>query len=179
VSIQITAQSYHLRYLAEEDRVLFSVDVAQGQEIGIALTRRFTRNFLAAFAKFVSERVRLEAKHDSAARDAILDMEHNRSVADAIAKGSMREGPQPPAFPIPTPKLVQEAKFVSNERGGLALVFLNSEHRLVLEVGPGRIHMVLETFVKIAERAGWDFPPIASWLDPAKSAGSNAGKTVN
>jgi hypothetical protein len=179
MSVQVTAQRYHLRYLPDEDRILFSVDIAEGQELGVALTRRFTRNFLGAFTKFVAERVRPEARQDSAVRDTMLNMEYSRSVADAIARGSMRDEPKPASLPIAQPRLVQEVKLVPNDKGGMALVFVNPEHRLVLEVGPDRIHMVLETFVKMAERAGWDFPPIAAWLDPAKSAGSSAGKTVN
>ena len=180
MSVQIKGQSYHLRYVGDEDRIVFSIDVAPGQEVGMALTRRFMRNFLGVFAKFVAERANPAAKRDAVTRDTVLDFEHSRSVAAAIAEGSMRDEKRPQdAPPIAVPGLVREAKLVPKNRGGIALIFANPEHTLQLEISPDRVHMVLETFVKIAERAGWDFPPLASWLDPSKSAGTAAGKTLN
>ena len=40
-------------------------------------------------------------------------------------------------------------------------------------------YMVIETFLQIAERAGWDFPPIASWLEGSKNVVIPEGHSVN
>jgi hypothetical protein len=174
---QINAQSYHLRYELEEDRVLLSVDLSPEHELAMALTRRLTRNFVAALAKFIADRGQVPDVNPGL-RDTILDFQHSQSVATAIAQGNMRDEnrQKPPAMP---PRLVREVKIVPKPDAGLALVFDNSEQLLVVEVAPERIHMVIATFVQISERAGWDFPPIASWLDASKSVEAPAGRVVN
>jgi hypothetical protein len=176
---QITAQAYHLRYIADEDRILLSVDLSPQHELAMPLTRRLTRNLLTALAKIVAERGEAAAGGNPMMRDTILDFEHNQSVANAVAEGNMRNESveKPPAV---APMLVREVKIVPKPDGGFALVFDNSAQLLTLEVAADRIHMVIETFVQMAERSGWDFPPIASWLDPAKTAVTSAAKkTLN
>jgi len=46
-------------------------------------------------------------------------------------------------------------------------------------VAPHRIHMVISMFLRMAERAGWDFPPIASWLDTSINADKTADRVIN
>ena len=56
MSLQITANSYHLRFLADEDRIVIAVDLSPEHELAMLLTRRLTRNLLAALAKMMSDR---------------------------------------------------------------------------------------------------------------------------
>ena len=187
MSPQITAYSYHLRFLADEDRIIIAVDLSPEHELAMLLTRRLTRNLLAALAKMMSDRGPaaavakdpVTAAANPVLRDTILDFEHSQSVATAVAEGHMRNETRekPPAVP---PRLVREVKIVPKPDSGLALIFGTGEQVLALEIAPDRIHMVIETFVQMAERAGWHFPPIASWLDPAKAAASPPqGKALN
>jgi hypothetical protein len=184
MTLQVTAHSYHLRYAVDEDRILVSVDISPEHELAMPMTRRLTRNLLAAMAKMASDRgpASVPAGAPPLVRDTILDFEHSQSVATAVAEGHMRNEPpreKPPSMPMPM-RLVREVKLVPRNNGGIALVFENGEQQLILEIAPERIHMVIETFVQMAERAGWHFPPIASWLDPAKAAASPPqGKALN
>lgn len=174
---QINAQSYHLRYQLDEDRILLSVDLSPEHEFAMAITRRLTRNLVAALAKFIADRGQVPDVNPSL-RDTILDFQHSQSVATAIAQGNMRDEnrQKQPAVPL---RLVHEVKLVPKPDGGLSLVFDNSEQLLAVEVAAERMHMVIATFLQMAERAGWDFPPIASWLDASKSAGTAEGRVVN
>jgi hypothetical protein len=76
-------------------------------------------------------------------------------------------------------RLVREVTIASKPNGLITIGFDNSEQILSLDVAPERLHMVIETFIRMAERAEWDFPPMAAWLDPAKMVAVPAGKTVN
>lgn len=184
MTLQVTAHAYHLRYVTEEDRIVVAVDISPEHELAMPMTRRLTRNLLGAMAKMASDKgqASVPAGTPPLVRDTILDFEHSQSVAAAVAEGHMRnETPRekPPTMPMPM-RLVHEVKLVPRNNGGIALVFENGEQQLILEIAPERIHMVIETFVQMAERAGWDFPPMASWLDPAKTAVASApGKSLN
>ena len=174
---QINAQSYHLRYSSDEDRLLLSVDLSPESELAMLVTRRLTRNLIGALAKFVSDRGPVPGANSNL-RETLLDFEHGHAVAAAKAEGQMREETRikHPAVPV---KLVHEVKLVPKPEGGLTLLFDNNEQLLAIDVAFDRLHMVIETIVQMAERAGWDFPPIASWLDPAKGAEPEAGRVIN
>jgi hypothetical protein len=176
--MQVSAQIYHLRHLLKEDRVIVAADISPEQELAMLITRRMLRNLVTALAKVVTDR----AASMGAMRDTILDFEHSSSVAAAVAGGHIRDENRQPeqgkqlAAPL---SLVQEVKVLSKKDGGLSLVFDNREQVLTIEVAADRIHVVIETFLKIADRAGWDFPPIASWLDGAKEAAVPENRTLN
>jgi len=173
--VQITAQAYHLRYAVDEDRILLSVDISPDTELAIPITRRMTRNLVTALAKLIAER---SATHTPLMRDTVLDFEHSKSVADAVASGNMRDETR--KKPLTTSaKPVREVNIVPKANGAIALVFDNSEQLLTLDVSGERIHIVISTFIRMAERAGWDFPPIASWLDASKTVSDAAGRVVN
>jgi hypothetical protein len=175
--MQVTARIYHLRHLLEEDRVLVAVDISPQQELAMMITRRLLRNLVTGLVKIVSDR----AAEMGAMRDTILDFEHSNSVATALAEGHIRdENRNPQAKQLAAPlRLVQEVKLVPQNDGSLSLVFSNREQMLTIEVAASRIHIVIETFLQTAERAGWDFPPIASWLDGPKNAAVPANRSLN
>ena len=177
--VHIIAQAYHLRYVADEDRIVLCVDLSGETELAMPITRRLTRNFLMALAKFVAERTRAnESAVSPDARDAVLDFEHSKAVAHAVADGAMREEARKKPLSVAS-KPAREVNITPKAHGGLALSFDNSEQSVALEVSAERIHMVIETFVRMAERAGWDFPPVASWLDPAKRSADAQGRVIN
>jgi hypothetical protein len=176
--VQITAQAYHLRYTVDEDRILLSVDISPDTELAIPITRRMTRNLVAALAKLVSERAGTGATNNPLVRDTVLDFEHSKSVADAVASGNMRDETRKKPLTM-SAKPVREVNIVPKANGAIALVFDNSEQLLTLDVARERIHIVISTFIRMAERAGWDFPPIASWLEASKNVADTAGRVVN
>jgi hypothetical protein len=176
--MQVTAQVYHLRHVLKEDRVLIAVDISPQQEFAMLITRRMLRNLVSALAKLVTDR----AASMGALRDTILDFKHSSSVAAALAEGHIRDENRNPEqakqFAVPL-RLLQEVKLVSKKDGGVSLILSNGEQVLTLEVSADRVHVVIETFLKIAERAGWDFPPIASWLEGPKDVVVPQGHSVN
>jgi hypothetical protein len=176
--MQVTAQVYHLRHVLKEDRVLIAVDISPQQEFAMLITRRMLRNLVSALAKLVTDR----AASMGALRDTILDFKHSSSVAAALAEGHIRDENRNPEqakqFVVPL-RLLQEVKLVSKKDGGVSLILSNGEQVLTLEVSADRVHVVIETFLKIAERAGWDFPPIASWLEGPKDVVVPQGHSVN
>ncbi len=176
--LQISARTYRLRYVAEEDRLLLSVDLSPQGEIALAVTRRMTRKLVAALAKFVSERSRFGQEANPLLRDTVLEFEHTQSVAKALAEGKLRTETSDKALTIAA-KPVRNVNMAAKSEGGLALTFDTSEQAITLHVAPQRIHMVISMFLRMAERAGWDFPPIASWLDTSKSVGETPERVVN
>jgi hypothetical protein len=176
--LQINAQSYHLRYIPTEDRMLLSVSVPDNREFGVFLTRRLTHGLLKALAKIVAERGAQKTVVNPALRDTILDFEHSKQVAAAVAQGTMREEKRETHLSVP-PKLINEVTIAPGADGSLSLVFDHPEQIMTLKIGSERLHMVIETFVRIAERANWDFSPLAGWLDPAKQAAGAQDRSVN
>ncbi|GEM_PF-2449418 len=178
MTLQVTAHSYHLRHLIEEDRLLIAVDISAEHELAMLLTRRLTRNLVSAMAKMVADR----APQPGPIRDTVLDFEHSHAVATAMAEGHMREENRNPEQPkqLAAPlRLVQEVKLGPKKDGGVSLLFDNREQVLVIEISGDRMHMVIETFLQIAERAGWDFPPIASWLEGSKTVSVPQNRSLN
>lgn len=158
--------------------MLLSASVPGSGEFGVFLTRRLTLGLLRALAKIVGEKGAEKAGDNPILRDTILDFEHSKQVADAFAQGALREEKRDIQMAVP-PKLVQQVTIAPREDGLLALVFDHPEQILTLAIETGRLHMVIETFVRTAERAEWDFPPLAGWLDPAIKAAGAAGQPLN
>ncbi len=173
VKTQINAAGYRLTYLPDEDRLLVCVNLQPACVIGMQMTRRLTRGLIAALVKMVSERGAPQAS-DPRLRDTILDFEHSQQVAAQKAEGNLRDvkNEAPPILM----RQVKEVHLAPKPEGGLTLLFDNAEQVIAVDVQADRLHMVIETFVQMAERAGWDFPPMAAWLDAPKAP---APKTVN
>lgn len=176
--LQIDAQSYHLRYLPGEDRLLLSASVPENREFGVFLTRRLTHGLLKTLAKIVAERGPAASGVSPAVRDTILDFEHSKQVAAAVAQGTMREEKRDTQLTVP-PKLMHQVTLAPRPNGAIAIVFDHPEQILTLTIAADRLHMVIETFVRIAERADWDFPPMAGWLDTTKPAAGAPGRALN
>ena len=176
--MQVTAQVYHLRHLLKEDRVVIAADISPEQELAMLITRRLLRQLVSLMVKVVTDR----AASMGAMRDTILDFEHSSSVAKALAEGHIRDENRNPnedkqlAAPL---RLVEEIKLVPKNDGGLSLTFDNREQVLTIEISANRIHVVIETFLNLAQRAGWDFPPIASWLEGTNNVVVPQGHSVN
>lgn len=178
MKVQISAQAYHLRYVPEEDRILLLVELSSSSDLAMPMTRRLTRNLITALAKLVAGRTQAGLAGNPLARDTVLNFEYSQSVAQAIAQGNMRDESREKEVTVSS-KPVREVNIVPKSNGDVALVFDNTEQALTLEVSADRIHIVISTFVRMAERAEWNFPAIASWLDAPKDAGDATARVVN
>jgi hypothetical protein len=178
VKVRIAAQAYHLRYVPADDRILLSVDLSPECELSVPITRRLTRSLVMGLAKLLSDRAQLRTPDDARLRETMLDFQHSQSVADALAKGTMREEARQKPLTVPA-KPVRTVNILEKPNGAITLMFDTSEQVLTVDVAPQRIHVVLSTFLRMADRAGWDFPPIASWLEASKDVGGAAGRVVN
>ena len=100
--------------------------------------------------------------------DMSLRAEHEKSVADALAKGNIRKNV--PRKPLATqPKLAREFRIEAKSDGSFALVVGNGEQVLTVALAPQGIHAVLSVFLNVSTVAGWDFPPISELLETSRS----------
>jgi hypothetical protein len=68
----------------------------------------------------------------------------------------------------PAPQLAGEINIVG-KGGGVALVFKDRAELLTLALDYRGVYVLMATLLEISVSAGWDFPEIASWLEPASS----------
>ena len=163
---------YHLKYFAEEDRLLISVDVAPAQEYAMMVTRRLLRQVLeflsANFAKMKAEAL----GRDPSVQNTVLNFEHRHAVDEATATGDARKDEQHRSLIAP-PLLVREIKVNPKPDGGATLSFYDGKQYLTVDLTAQRVHVFIAAVLDIAATSGWDFPPIATWLD--RAAGADPG----
>jgi len=157
MSVQINANQFSLKYVPDEDRMLFCVTISPEHEIGVYLTRRIARWLIDGLMKHAPEAQSAGevARQEEAARQG----KDNRPAQEE----------KPRALAVP-PRLVREVKIAPRENGGLALVVNNGEQQIVLEVAANRILVVADIFLDLAGKAGWDFaaPPRRPVSPPAE-----------
>jgi len=164
MTVRINANQFSLKYLADEDRLLFSVAMSSEHELGVLLTRRLTRNFVDALMKHAPE-AQIAQKSDEA---------HAESGG---RPGEAKEETRVKSLAFP-PRLVREIKIVPKDGGDCAIVLNNGEQQLVLEVAAQRILRVTEIFLEISRKAGWDFSELAA--EPRKQPGTELqGKVLH
>jgi hypothetical protein len=167
MTVQINANQFSLKYIPEEDRMLFCVTISAEHEIGTLLTRRIARWLIDALMKHAPDAQIASdaAKEDAAARGKGPEGERAREGKDNKENREAREE-KPRALAVP-PKLVREVKIAPRENGDLALIFNTGEQQIVLDVAAGRILTIVEIFLDLAGKAGWDFAGIPP--KPAKT----------
>jgi len=158
---------YQLTYSKTEDRLLFSVDDVQAV---VALTRHLTREMLKAIAKVVAQQKSATTGGSELTRNTVLNFEHSKAVTEAYADGTARRVKQksPDAALL---KLATAIDIIGNKKGGAALVFRDSEKLCTLSLDAPGVYVLLSTFLEMAANAGWDFPEIAAWIEPARAPG--------
>ena len=154
---------YRLSYSTAEDRLLVAVDDG---DRWVALTRRLTREMLKAMAKIVAQQKSQTFGRNEQVRNTVLDFERSKAVIDAYADGSAGREKRKSANP-PSPKLASEIDIVGKKGGGVALVFKDRAELLTLALDIRGVYVLMATLLEISVSAGWDFPEIASWLEPA------------
>ena len=167
MAVHISSENFQLRYSQEEDRLLLAVDISAERSVGIPLTRRLTRALLTALADLVSRQREAASQKSVALSDPSLSSEHKRMVEEAVAKGAIRTDVPPKALASP-PKRAHGFKIEERQDGAAALTLDNGEQLVTLHFAADRIHAAMSVLLGQAEAAGWDFPPIAEWLDAAR-----------
>lgn len=170
MTVQINANQFSLKYIPDEDRMLFCVTISAEHEIGTLLTRRITRWLIDALMKQAPPSAAAVTKEDITKAPA---NETAPAAGENKPAGESRETREekPRALAVP-PKLVREVKVAPRENGDLALVFLTGEQQIVLDIAVARIVPVAEIFLDLAGKAGWDFAGAAH--KPAKPATAEA-----
>jgi hypothetical protein len=162
------SSAYHLKYDATEDRLLVSVDLAPAQEYAMSLTRRLTKQLLAALAGHHAKNAAAGLRNP-AARDSVLNFAHGQAVAEGIAGGEVRADAGG-RIAVAAPKPVREIRIALNAQGETAVGLDDGQRTLTIALSAPRTHLFIAALLDIATKAAWDLPPIATWLDAATPA---------
>lgn len=169
MSVQINANQFSLKYIPDEDRMLFCVTISAEHEIGTLLTRRLARWLIDALMKQAPPIAAVMTKDDISKPAA---SEPAAAAGGAKPSGETQEE-KPRTLAVP-PRLVREIKLAPRDSGDVALVFLTGEQQIVLDIAAPRIVAVAEIFLDLAGKAGWDFAgsppkparPVAAEAEP-------------
>ena len=153
---------YRLTYSTTEDRLLLSIG---NEQQAIALTRRLTRGLLKALAKTVAQQKANTSVNNEAVRNTILNFEHSKAVTEAFADGTVRREKSKPTKAA-APKLATAVDIIGKKKGGATLVFKGDGEPASLALDSRGIYLLISTILEIMVNAEWDFPQIASWLEP-------------
>ena len=135
--------------------------------MGMPLTRRVTRQIVGSLASVIASRQEQQLRTSAAVSDINLATEHTQTVAEAMAKGTIKKNI--PRKPLATaPKLPREHRIEQRSDGSIGLVLNNGEQTLTLVLLAHGIHAMLSILLEVSQGAGWDFPPISEWLDTAR-----------
>ena len=179
MSVQASAPRYNVRYVAAEDRLLVSIDIAPDREFAMGLTRRLAKQLIGALAAIRAKRSDATTPANPAVRDTVLGFEHQAAVEAAVAGGDAHKN-TPTKTLIAAPRLVRTVKITPKPDGGAVLVFDEGERYLTLDLTPQRVHLFIAAILDIAGTAEWDLPPLAAWLEGSSlSAGQAAPKAVH
>jgi len=160
---------YHLKYHADEDRLLVSVDIPPAQEYAMALTRRLTKHLLAALAANYVKSATAAAIKNPATREIVLNFEHGSAVGAGVAGGEIRQDAGGKSL-VAAPRTVREIRIAPSAQGNTAMLMNDGERTLTIDLTAQRIHIFIAAVLDIAVQAAWDFPTIAAWLDAAPPA---------
>ena len=155
MSVQASAPTYNIRYIAAEDRVLVSIDVPPDREFAMSLTRRLAKQLVGTLAGVYAKR------------------RERTTPGNPTAGGDARKN-TPAKTLIAVPRLVRTVKITSRDDGGAVLVFDEGEKYLTLDLTPQRVHLFMAAILDIAGAAEWDFPALATWLDGSTLATDRA-----
>jgi hypothetical protein len=173
MSVQASASTYNIRYVAAEDRLLISIDVPPDREFAMSLTRRLAKQLVGSLAAIHARQREAATPAHPAARDAVLGFEHQAAVGAAVADGDARKNTPAKALVAP-PRLVQTAKIRPKVDGGAVIVLDEGDKQLTLDLTPQRVHLFMAAILDIAATAEWDLPPLAVWLEGSSLSADNA-----
>jgi|SRR5690348_1335767 len=173
MNVQTSTPTYNIRYNAEEDRLLISIDVPPDREFAMSLTRRLAKHLVGTLAAAHAKRHEAATPANPMARDAVLGFEHQAAVGTAVAGGDARKNTPAKAL-IAAPRLVRTVKITPRPDGSAVLVFDEGEKHLTLDLTAQRLHLFMAAILDIAGTAEWDFPPLATWLKGSSLAAGQA-----
>ena len=176
MSVQINANQFSLKYVPDEDRMIFCVTISSEHEIGTLLTRRITRWLIEALIKHAPQAAQAVSVEDMVKQQA-PDAPASGANEAREPKEAREEKPRTLAMP---PKLVREVKIAPRENGDIALVFNTAEQQIVLDIASPRILAVSEIFLDLAAKAGWDFAgPAPRAITPTPAEAEPHGKLLH
>lgn len=164
MDVQASAPTYNIRYNAEEDRLLISIDLPPDREFAMSLTRRLAKHLVGTLASVHAKRRQAATPANPTARDTVLGFEHQAAVVAAVADGDARKNTPAKAL-VATPRLVRTVKITPRPDGSAMLVFDEGEKHLTLDLTAQRLHLFMAAMLDIAGTAEWDFPSLATWLE--------------
>lgn len=173
----VSSGIFHLGHDPEEDRLLVSIDVADGKVYAMAMTRRLAKLLIGSLADMHASRRGKALADQPLARDTMLNFEHEQAVAESFSSGGTRAN-QPKKPLVAPPRLVREIKLTPREDGGIVMVLDDKERALTFDLDQQRVHSFMAGVLDLAQRAQWDLPVIAAWLERA-GAYSPAPKVVH
>jgi len=173
MDVQASAPTYNIRYNAEEDRLLISIDVPPDREFAMSLTRRLAKHLVGTLASVHANRREAATPANPVARDTVLGFEHQAAVGAAVAGGDARKNTPAKAL-ISAPRLVRTVKITPRPDGSAVLVFDEGEKHLTLDLTAPRLHLFMAAILDIAGTAEWDFPSLATWLEGSSLAAGQA-----
>lgn len=173
MDVQASAPTYNIRYNADEDRLLISIDVPPDREFAMSLTRRLAKHLVGTLASVHAKRREAATPANPTARDTVLGFEHQAAVGAAVAGGDARKNTPAKAL-ISAPRLVRTVKITPRPDGSAVLVFDEGEKHLTLDLTAQRLHLFMAAILDIAGTAEWDFPSLATWLEGSSLAADQA-----
>lgn len=168
-----TIQQLNIQYQPVEDRLILSVLAADGSEIRLWLTRRYTRLLLQALDQTVETTVDPTMALPTASKsEEIKAFEHEAAVSSTNFKEAYRGGSNTTLPLGALPLLVSKIDIQRRQRGDITLS-LGEERKegkqINMDFNRQMVHSLLELLASGAESAEWNLS-----VKPA-SALSNAG----
>lgn len=164
MSDPINSQTYSLKYLPEEDRLLLSMEINPEQEWAVLVTRSLIKKLLGALASILENRPSQATGQSGHLRHSILQFEHSTAVDVSAARGETRKEERPARTLLAPPRLAREIKLTPKEDGSVVMIFDDGDRNLTVDLTAARVHVFIGIVLELAGGAGWDFPTIASWL---------------
>ena len=165
-------QQLNLKYIAEQDRLLFRMSTTEADEVRLWFTRKFVKMLWPALLKALALNPQVTAQADPATRQAVVAFQHEKAVAEADFEKPYREvtakppaggeddaAAEPPATADdePLPYLVNGVRVRMQGPERPLLVFLTTEKQ---EVAVGFNLDLLHSFCRLLQSAmkaaDWD-----------------------
>jgi hypothetical protein len=153
MAVQISSENFQVRYSAEEDRLLLTVDISAENAVGMPLTRRMTRLLIGALADTLSRHRDAAAQKSVVLNDPSLNQEHKRIVEEGVAKGQIKKNV--PVKPLASaPKRANGFKVAERADGAAQITFENGDLQLTLQLAPDGVHAAMSVLINQSANAG-------------------------
>ena len=157
----MSATSYSLHYLPEEDRIALMFTSDEQRLPCLLLTRRLTRMLCQQIKTFIEKNINRSYKEDSTYKNELYKFEHESAVESSSVK--LQQKPQKITLNSNNLALVTR---ISIQPGVQALNFIFSKKDFVLmklELSWQQVHCFFYALARISKQAVWDIEEICDW----------------